>query len=456
MNHEQLLAEAIAIAEAIRGRRLSVGRDGVAWVGPVGYGTELSPLRRVQLGPHLFDGTLGIALFFAAAGRVTEREEYREIALQTIAPLRRKLAGLVADSERAVGLQLALGGLIGIGSFVYGLLTIGQLLDEPALGKEAHAATALITERRIEHDRQVRVQTGCAGAILALLALHAGTSVQNPAGITPLALALACARHLTATRTSCDGRPRAWALSPGKPPLAGFSYGAAGISFALLRLYSVVRQAELWASALEGLAFVRSLYVPERRSWRDFRVIFQQRYHPRRGTWKDWWASGDLDDLEPAERIGMKPAQSGGEGFLDIWCHGASGIALGRIGALAVDDGAEVRTEVGEVLGRLCSSAQDDELDPDVADDLCCGYMGIIETLLCAGQKLGDGSCRAAAHRLMDRVHQRAQLGGRYELSAARGANVFAPSLFQGIAGVGYTMLRLVAPEKLPCLLLFE
>ncbi|HVR99487.1 MAG TPA: lanthionine synthetase LanC family protein, partial [Thermoanaerobaculia bacterium] len=84
------------------------------------------------------------------------------------------------------------------------------------------------------------------------------------------------------------------------------------------------------------------------------------------------------------------------------------------------------------------------------------GHMGRIETLLSASLRLDDEGCREAAHELMDRVCSRAQERGRYELSAARGTDVFAPSLFQGASGVGYTLLRLAAPAELPSLLLFE
>src|SRR6478672_9794134 len=121
MNHEHLLAEVGAIADAICRNQLRTSRGSVAWLGPMGYRTELSPLKVVQLGPQLFDGTMGIALFLAAAGRFTGRRQYSDSALETIAPLRRKLGELVENPQRTGGLRLAVGGLIGIGSFVYGL-----------------------------------------------------------------------------------------------------------------------------------------------------------------------------------------------------------------------------------------------------------------------------------------------------------------------------------------------
>lgn len=464
MNREQLLAEATEIADAICQHQLRTSGGNIAWIGPVGYRTELSPLRVVQLGPQLFDGTTGIALFLAATGRLTGRTQYIDSALESIAPLRRKLAELVENPERTEGLRLAVGGLIGIGSFVYGLLKIGEFSAAPELAEEAHRATALITEQRIGWDQHVRVQAGSAGAILALLALQDRLSTPNPAGTTPLDLSLACARHLLEVRTSCNSMPRAWALSPGKPPLIGFSYGAAGVSYALLRLYAVSHQTNFREAAEEGLAFIHDHYVPERQSWCDSRSLFQRQFQLPRGTWKDWWAAGSLSDLQPkAGEGGLEQAKdesqsldSGEDCFFDMWCHGASGIVLGQIGAQGINGGTQLLAESATVLERLRREALENDLHPGGSDDLCCGHMGRIETLLSAYRRLHDERCRDAAHAMMDRVCHRARERGRYELSAARGTDVFAPALFQGVAGVGYTLLRLAAPDELPSLLLFE
>ncbi len=417
----------------------------------MGYGTEKIPLRMVQLGPQLYDGTAGIALFFAALARVEGEGDSRQWALDAIAPLRRKLGELASDAERAGRLRVPLGGLIGVGSFIYALLKIGELLDEPNLLREAHQATALITPERIAHDQQVRIQTGCAGAILALLALQEQLADSNSSGNAPLNIALQCAEHLLNTRISFEGRPRAWALSPGKPPLAGFSYGAAGICYALLRLYEQTLQQELLNTAQEGLAFVRGLYSQEHGSWQDIRMIFQSRYCPRVGTWKDWWASGTLDDLESVDSSFPPDVH-----FPEMWCHGSAGIALARIGALHLNDAPEIRHEIQSALDRARRYATNPASSLDAPDDLCCGHMGLIELLLSAQERLGDSDSGEAAHALMDRVQQRKQKRGRYDLSAARGSELFAPSLFQGIAGIGYTLLRLASPQSLPCLLLME
>jgi lantibiotic modifying enzyme len=450
MERVYLMAEASSIADQLRVRCRQAPDGDLIWTGPEGYGTELTPLREVRLGPHLYDGTTGIALFFAALARAQGESEHRDLALRILKPLRRQLSALVTTPERADRLVLSVGGLIGLGSLVYGLLKIGELLDEPALIREAQEVTVLITSERIARDQRVRIQTGSAGAILALLALHARLPEPNPAGRAPLNIACECGQHLLETRISFEGRPRAWALSPGKPPLSGFSYGAAGVSYALLRLYEATEQQDFLDAASEGLAFVRDLYSPEQGCWRDIRPLFESRYRPRRGTWRDWWASGTLDTLEKVSD--PLPAEGG---FLPMWCHGGPGIALGQIGAISVNDSSEIRGEIDGALKRARSYARGTE-DLTGPDDLCCGHMGLVELFLSAAQKLDDENALDDALLLMERVRRRAESEGRYELSAARGKDIFTPFLFQGIAGVGYSLVRLAAPGEIPCLLLLE
>ena len=441
---EQLVAEAAEIASQILAQVRYTRKGSVAWLGPTGYGTELTPLLTKPLGPDLTHGTTGIALFLAAVARLRGDDGLRQLSLAVLGPLRRKLGELRASPGEE---PLRLGGMMGLGSYIYGLLTIGKLLGEPELIDEAHAATVLITEEQIERDVFVRVQTGTAGAILVLLALHPLRPHANRAGKNPLELALACARHLLANRLSFDGRPRAWALSPGKPPLIGFGYGAAGISHALLRLYGATGEPQLLEAASEGLAFVRSFYVPECGNWFDPRAVFESRYRPRRGSWLDWWYTGTLEDLEPQDREG---SSGGPKRFSRSWCHGSAGILMGKLASLDFDDSPEVRAEIQAGLEDLCRNAGEHDLVEGETDDLCCGRMGHVEALLFAYSRLGEERYLDAARREAEDVWRQARNRGCYNVIAARGTHRFAPAFFQGVAGIGYTFLRLALPADLP------
>lgn len=450
MDRAQLLSEAAAIVDQLRDHSIRT-RDGkVIWRGPVGYNTELTPLRIVKLGPYLGDGLVGIALFLAAFERVCGGGECGTLALRVLEPLRQELAEMAADTEKARKSKIPVGGFIGLGSIIYGFAKVGELLGETDLLREALRVSALIDQERIDQDLSIRIQKGCAGAILALLALGENVSVPNQDGRSPLEIARACARHLLKAQTSFEGSPPAWPLAPGKPPLAGFTYGAAGISHALLRLHEAVGEQELWDAAQEGLSFVRSLYSPEHGNWVDIHVLFQSRYNLRRGTWGDWWVSGIPNDL-----IEIQPPPPPQIEFPESWCHGAAGIVLGRIGSLHICRTPEIEEEIDRTLRRVQLYAfGGGELDD--SDDICSGHMGRIELLASAYQRLGDARSLEAARALMERICQRQRSRGKYDFSATYGKEIFAPGFLQGIAGVGYTLLRLAAPESLPCVLLFD
>ncbi|HEX9944658.1 MAG TPA: lanthionine synthetase LanC family protein [Thermoanaerobaculia bacterium] len=455
------LAEAATIGERLLEKRILARNGSFSWIGPAGYGTEVYPLRIVKLGPYLYDGTAGIALFLAALERVVGGGRYGEMALQAIRPLRRKMSELIADPERGHQLRMPIGGLIGIGSLIYSFLKIGEWLGDSSLSQEAHDLTIFITPERIALDERVRIQTGSAGAILALLALNACHPEPNRDGRTPLAIAEDCASHLLAQRIAYEDLPRAWRLSPGKPPLADFGYGAAGIAYALLRLQGVNQNSEVRKAAEEGFAFVDALYSPEHRSWRDIRADFETHFQgPELGTWRDWWASGAEDVMSQLESRSKNPeaaeAQKVRESFPSSWCHGSAGIALGRLAVRDLLDRTESWEAVTGALQSLRRIMEAPSFAEQGAHDLCCGHFGRIEVLLEASRRLQAPDLLATARSLAVRVALRAQEVGRYELSAARGSGEYSPALFQGEAGIGYTLLRLARPESLPCLLLLE
>lgn len=452
-SREIFLQESVRIAEQVRDRRVRVQDGGVTWMGPAGYGTERHPLVVKKLGPHLYDGTTGVGLFLAAVARITGDDGFRRDALATFAPLRRKIADLVQDPERASRLQLQIGGLMGISSWMYGFLKAGEWLDEPELITDAHRTTDLLTPERIAGDDCVRVQTGAAGALLVLLALQRKVPDANARGATPLDIARECGRHLLACRSAFDGFPEAWLLSPGKPPLAGFSYGAAGICHALLRLDEASPDSKIRKAALDGLSFIDELYSAEHRSWRDVRSVFEARYEaPSRGSWGDWWASGQLEELVPRKRAtALEPTRSE---FPTSWCHGAPGIALGRLAGLDLAGRPSDRERVEAALDQTAAAAE--RAGDSGPDDICCGHMGRVEVLLAGAERQSSERWELAALGLAGRIVRRAREGGGYQVSAARGSQHFAPTLFQGLSGVGYGLLRLARPETLPCLLLLE
>jgi lantibiotic modifying enzyme len=87
-------------------------------------------------------------------------------------------------------------------------------------------------------------------------------------------------------------------------------------------------------------------------------------------------------------------------------------------------------------------------------DQLCCGAMGRTELLLCAARRRNQPELHRAAARMAGVVLRRAEQSGSFRFGL-KGA-IDNPALFQGTAGIGYQLLRLAAPERLPSLPLWE
>jgi lantibiotic modifying enzyme len=377
---------------------------------------EASPAARNALGAHVYDGALGLAFFFGACAASSDDSRWREMALALLAPLRSKLAGLAAAETPAALPRLPVGGLVGVGGFLYALVHLARWLEEPELRREAVAAAALITPRRIAADDRFDVTSGCAGALLALLVLErelADAGEEAGSGPSPLERAVACGERLLAAQVSRDGLPPAWPGPAGRPPLTGFAHGAAGIVAALLRLAARTGREDFLSAARQGVEFERALFDAAADNWLD----------PRTGR--------------PLEQ--------------SAWCSGAPGVALGRIVGLAALDDEATRAEIDRALAML------HRLPFAARDHLCCGNLGRADVLLVAAVALDLPSAHGAAHALAERTLARAEENGRYALDTVeiggRPTDIDDPTLFRGAAGVGYGLLRLAAPGRLPSIL---
>jgi lantibiotic modifying enzyme len=392
----QIQTPVAEIFRSLCGSAVPQGPGAVTWLAPDGEGT--AHRRPAPLGPHLYDGSAGVAVFMAAYYLATGDPVSRDLALGAVGRLRATLSLLARTPARPR--SLAIGGLVGLGSFVYTFLLLARWLGRAEILDSARHAAALLTPERVVADVRLDVVGGAAGALLAVLRLEREESLPGDERSRALDLARACGEHLMAHRGAWSSRARA-----GRPALSGFAHGAAGISYALMKLFERTGGPALRDAALEGFAFERSL-------------------HDRRtGTW-----------LDP--RSGRPVEQA-------AWCHGAPGIALGRAGSVDALRDPEVRDDMEQALSVT-------EALPDVPrDHLCCGNIGRVEILNTAGRLLGRPELVRQARALAGRVLQRA---------ADRGLSLDASlsSLFRGAAGVGYSLLRLARPDRLPCLLLLE
>ncbi len=395
----ELLEEALQIAEQIASGAVRAGEH-ATWIAPqLVFQTENYLLYSLQ--GDLYTGASGVAIFLAAAAKVGGSVELERLARDTLRGVRSEL-GSRGD---ALATTMGIGGASGIGSIVYALTHVGRLLGDEAFFADARKAAALLSDERIAADATYDVCDGAAGALLGLVTLAEATG-----DTIVLGRARACARHLANAAVTVEEGKVGWVTILDRV-MTGFSHGAAGIAYALLRLARLDGDASLLQLARAAIAYEDGLFDESHGNWPDLRQVGEY-----------WNAS---------------------------WCHGAPGIALGRLAGLPALDDATVRRDIERGIALTLARA------PYEVDYACCGNVGLHDFLVSAGRRLDRPELHAAAMRGAKRIVLRARAEGGYALDPLLPRRIPNPTFFQGMAGIGYTLLRCARPE-LPSVLAWE
>ena len=403
----------VAAARAAGDRLLltaDTGEDSIAWLGHT-----LVADRIWQLGPvgiDLYNGLSGIALFLGYLGEISGEPRFREAAEVAAAMLTRQVDLL--DETPVTSLQnFTVGAFNELGGPLYALSHLGALWRRDDLLDAAERIVPVLLHLAPE-DEAYDVISGAAGAILALLALHAARPSPRL-----LDAAGTFARILRdRAEPAGDGIGWAGAVNPSRP-LAGFSHGGSGIAVALARLDRVLGNRDHLPLVEGAIRYERSAFDPEHRCWLDLR------------------------DTTP-------------DGYSMIaWCHGGPGIALARADlAEYVDDSDLVDRDLRDAVDGMLRFGLTGEVITGTGNhSICHGDLGNVEAVLAGARVLGD---RAAARQaelvaasILDYIDRDGWLCG-----VPLGAET--PGLMSGIAGIGYNLLRLAAPDRVPSILLVE
>jgi type 2 lantibiotic biosynthesis protein LanM len=400
---DDFLAEALRIAHQIRGAARSF-QSGVSW-NTFAYYPQAKRWQLEPMTPRLYDGLSGVALFLAAVQKLVDEPDLTALARSALATVVREA---VRPEYASVLFELGIGAAAGQSSVIYALVRASEFLGEEEWLHHARRFAEMLDAERITSDRTFDLISGAAGATLALLALYRATRLPEA-----LDKAAQCGEHLLQHRSASRQGLRAW-KTIGEEMLTGFSHGAAGIAYALLKLYEATGKSSFREAAVEAEAYETSVFLPEVSNWPDFRV-------------------------PPTEK---------GHSHIAAWCHGASGIALSRLAALPILDTPQVRQDISHGLRatRLAGT--------QALDTACCGAMGRVEALVVAAKELGDAAHLHAAQKMASSVLRRSRQEGKYALGWKKAP--FLASFHQGMSGIGYEFLRLAAPGSLPSLLIWE
>lgn len=286
------------------------------------------------------------------------------------------------------------GAFDGVGGIIYALAHLGVALEDESLFSlaEAQIERAMALLGR---DTPVDVVSGAAGCVLGLLSLHAVRS----SGLE-LEAAIKLGDFLLSQGLAGDGAGSGCDPSHGPKHdvlMGGFGHGAAGHLYALWRLHEATAEDRYLRAVQQAL---------------------------------DLWLESRGGATRRVEH--------------DSWCRGQRG-GLGALAPVL----AALRGKASGTLEPLIRAAWEDELSE--SDCLCHGELGNMDMLLSA-----DAAWRRDGHN--------PSLLGRAQAVIARassrgwmcGVPVETVGFMDGLAGIGYELMRCSAPERAPSVLLLH
>ncbi len=396
----------IQAAAEIGGRieRLAIEHEktGVGWIGLMTVNGRAWTLASNDLG--LYSGSPGITFFLAYLAAIGGDQRFRALAEKSLFRIRGFL--------RKWGPPKSVGAFEGTAGILYLLTHLATLWNREDLQAEAQDLIDSIA-RQADDDMALDVMAGAAGAIAALLAFYETFRCDSV-----IAVAQRLANRLIETALPQRGGGRAWkaSINPERP-LAGFSHGAAGIAWALGKLYAVTGSEKLRGLALDALEFEANAYSEEFGGWPDYRGLPE-----------------DYKNLTAAH-------------YMTAWCHGAVGIGFSRLDLMSCLPSEFLEASLSAALGATRKGGF------GKGHCLCHGDLGNLELLL-------EASRRRPNNGLTETVRDFS--AGIFRDGVSKGWQCDTPTLIEtpglmtGLSGIGYNLLRLAHPDIAPSALLLS
>ncbi len=407
VSQQQILFAAQTVGDRLNKLALT-NEDTVTWLGVNAVKEREWCLTVAE--EDLYSGASGIALFLAYLGIVSTEERYTILARSALQTIRH----FVTQKKKHAHLS-SIGMFSGIGSYIYLLSHLGTLWHEPTFYEEAEEIVKLLPAA-IAREKSFDVIGGSAGCIAALCSLYAVAPSNDI-----LVCAGLCGDHLLACAQPMV-KGIGWSVKDGDPPLTGLGHGAAGIALNLLRLFKLTKEQRFKQGALAAIEYERSLFSSKVQNWPDLRP-------------------------DPSSSAAPAASNQQEQKYMVAWCHGATGIGLARLGTLNILDTPEVRKEIDIALRTTLLEGF------GLNHSLCHGDLGNLDLLLTAARIPGKSEYKQAIERisamLLDSIDRQGWVTGVP-------LGIETPGLMVGLAGIGYGLLRLAAPEQVPSVLLGE
>jgi type 2 lantibiotic biosynthesis protein LanM len=394
-----LVAAARTIGNDILDNAFGSGRD-ISWIDiNVGRRGEWDQTVKVA---GLYDGTDGIAIFFAHLARATGARRFGVVAEALVAQAARALRRITQPVAPLLAGRIS--PFVFPGSVAYAaehLVALGLRVERHETLRRGYVDWV---GQQLRNDRTYDLLEGACGAIPFLLDLAARYRDRRAA-----ALAVRCGEHLcrAAVRTKAGV---AW-TGPRFALLGGLAHGTAAYAWVLQRLAEETGRRDFATIAGAALAHDRALYVPALEGWQDLR------------------------HSEPAA--------------LAAWCHGSAGIALGRLLYRRYAPAEQIEEELARAAAHISSAGF------GISHCLCHGQLGNIDILAAMANALADRPLRKRVGTHLMLLLRAARAGTRWRCGMSQ-RHVDFHGFFMGLSGIGYTLLRFAFTGPLPNVLALE
>jgi type 2 lantibiotic biosynthesis protein LanM len=384
------------------------------WIGRSIQTDELSPPTSKALGPELYDGTSGIALFLSYLYLSTDKEKYRRTAEGAIMH-----AFSHANDIHSICRFGFYSGCIGI---AYAASSMGLMFKDHELFEKA---LSLLQELALDLQTShlMDLISGNAGTIPALLNMY---QVFREKSILDLALHLGEELLSMAVKQpfGWSWDHRANGISTSRYNLTGFSHGAAGIGYSLLELYGKTEKKEFREGAEQAFSYENHWFNAQHSNWPDFRTFSNN--------------NNDFDHQTFTYAVS--------------WCHGAPGIALSRLRAYQILRQEKYLQDCQAALYATIQNMRGNDAMLLGNYSLCHGLGGNSDVLLYAYSVLNTDSYKEVAFDVgMRGINRYRNRGLPWPCGIKNGET---PALMVGLAGIGHFYLRLYDPKRIPSVLM--
>ena len=345
----------------------------------------------------LYCGTAGMALAAAAVLKISKQssvyEKADEIFAMEMTKLRRMIS-VLKEKEQSESV-MPLGETGGIAGILNALVILSRMFPERASDVLEEAVEYVITIRP-EIYRHPGKGSGITGLITVLCRYE---ELYSRSDIKDLIRRLA--DRLMELKTMEYEGIVLWKTMKDRPyPISGNVHGLIGVAEALFLAWDLLGEDRWYAGAMEAYRFENRAYSPELKTWPDLR-------HP------------------------------GSSVIMQGNCYGASGFGI-------IFHRLKERGIVPKEIRRNISRARQAWNGTMAAmDHLCCGNLSDTEYLIITGETEEAG-------RILQAMVTRKKKTGRYWFGEIDNKPVDDVSLFFGLAGIVYEMMRYAYPQEIP------